>query len=35
MGIVEIVWLTIAKFFAFGQLFISFIVGFEKPDYLT
>lgn len=28
-------WLTIAKFFTYGQILLSVIVGVMKPDFLT
>ena len=35
LGYSSIVWLTIAKFFTYGQILLSVIVGFMRPDFLT
>lgn len=35
LGFVEIVWLTLARFLTYGQLVLSAITGFMKPDFLT
>lgn len=35
LGYKDIVWLTLAKFFTYGQLILCALVGFEDPDFLA
>ena len=35
MGYVSVMWLTTAKFFTYGQLLLSAMTGFMKPDYMA
>ena len=35
LGLAEIMWITIAKFFSFGQIILDVIVSFAKPSFVS